>query len=75
MTYTILSLASGSTLSSYRSEERVLEAAARICSSEPAAAESIAVLTFDDAGQLVETVDGAELSERLQLQGHAAQPA
>lgn len=65
MTYSILSLASGNVLESYRSEERVLEAAYRICSSEPEAQGSLALATFDDEGMLIDSLDGEALTERL----------
>jgi hypothetical protein len=65
VTYSILSLASGNILESYRSEERVLEAVYRICSTEPEARDSLAVATFDDDGMLVDSVDGEALTERL----------
>jgi len=65
MTYSILSLVSGNILESYNTRERVYEAAARIVESEPAAEVSLAVVTFDEQGMLIETVDGDELHERL----------
>lgn len=66
MTYSILSLASGNILESSHSEERALAAAYRICSTEPDARASLALATFDDAGALVDTVDGPELADLLE---------
>lgn len=57
MIYGILSLASGNILESYRSEERVLEAVYRICSSESVARDSLALAVFDDGGMLVGSLD------------------
>lgn len=65
MTYSILSLASGNILESYDSESGALEAAARLCHSEPVATESVALVSFDDAGMPVESIDGEELAHRL----------
>lgn len=71
MTFSILSLASGSILESYTTEERVYQAAARICNAEPETTDSLAVISFDDDGAVIEAVDGEELYERL----HAFKPA
>jgi hypothetical protein len=73
MTYGILSTESGNLLESYRSEEKALEAAARIHETEPEADGSYAVVTFDDAGTPVAFLDGDELNSRLAASsGHAA---
>jgi hypothetical protein len=64
-TYSILSLASGSVLESYRSEDMLLEAAYQICLNEPEARASLALATFDDDGSLVDSCDGDEMMDRL----------
>jgi hypothetical protein len=66
MTYAILSTTSGHLLESYRTEDRALEAAARIHATEPEAMANVALVTFDDDGAPVAGVDGRELSERVQ---------
>ena len=71
MTYSILSLESGSILESYRTEDRAMEAASRIYASEPDARDSFAVVVFDDTGMPVETVAGDDLSRRLESARHA----
>jgi hypothetical protein len=48
MTYAILSTTSGHLLESYRTEDRALEAAARIHATEPEAMANVALVTFDD---------------------------
>ena len=68
MTYSILSLNSGNILESYRSEQRAIEAAARILESEPTAEASFALVTFDDEGMPVESVDGSALAQKLRGQ-------
>lgn len=65
MTYSILSLDSGNVLESYETERRALEAVARIRGQEPVAADAVAVVTFDDAGMPVDSIDGIALLERL----------
>lgn len=74
MTYGILSTESGDLLESYRSEEKALEAAARIHQAEPEADGTYAIVTFDDAGTPVKFLDGDELSSWLAASnsGHAA---
>lgn len=66
MTYSILSLASGNILESYRSEERLLEAVYQMVLTEPEARDSLALATFDESGMLVDSCDGLEMADRLQ---------
>jgi hypothetical protein len=68
MTYSLFSTDSGSILESYRTPERAYDAAARMLATEPDAIESVALVTFDDRGHAVESVEGPALVERL----HAA---
>jgi hypothetical protein len=71
MTYSILSLESGSILESYRTEDNAMEAASRIYHAEPDARESFAVVVFDDGGMPVETLAGDDLSARIETARHA----
>jgi hypothetical protein len=65
MTYSILSLASGNILESYEAEDLALQAAYRICDAEPVAFSSVALVTFDDHGMPVYSLDGDDLAARL----------
>lgn len=71
MTYSIFSIESGAVLESYRTAESAFDAAARMLETEPDAADSVAVVTFDDHGMAVESVRGADLAARVRHAAHA----
>ena len=65
MTYSLLSLTSGSLIGSYDTEERAWEYIRRLYDSEPETLPTLAFVAFDDTGFPTETIEGDELRGRL----------